>query len=316
MSSHESKTAQTIICLTALGALPLKLFRRLLPFINEGGGVDFTLEHLAFTAESLLTGAGIFGMAVLGWNRWAKRLEKEPLHTKHSLILYAGFAFCLALFLVNLSIPGTRAIDNFGSREGSIYENLTVILLLVGAVTFAFSAYREPRTLRKITRFFATFLLVIGAGEEISWGQHLLGFATPESIAEVNAQGEFSLHNHESINSRFDTIVLALFAVYFVAYPLLAKAFRTNVPRIVVDIAPMPPLLLGIVYIIAASYTHSPAWQFLWDKTTLFHEEIREVYLAGMLALLASADLARQRDNKRTFRKSNTKYSGAFSDSG
>ena len=32
-------------------------------------------------------------------------------------------------------------------------------------------------------------------GEETSWMQHYLGFATPESIKEVNAQREFNLHN-------------------------------------------------------------------------------------------------------------------------
>lgn len=32
-------------------------------------------------------------------------------------------------------------------------------------------------------------------GEEISWGQHLLGFATPEPIRAMNEQNEFNLHN-------------------------------------------------------------------------------------------------------------------------
>src|SRR4029453_13243110 len=33
------------------------------------------------------------------------------------------------------------------------------------------------------------------AGEEISWGQRLLGIATPEAVAEVNIQQELTLHN-------------------------------------------------------------------------------------------------------------------------
>lgn len=37
------------------------------------------------------------------------------------------------------------------------------------------------------------------AGEEISWGQRLLGLETPESWAQVNTQGEITLHNHEKI---------------------------------------------------------------------------------------------------------------------
>lgn len=40
----------------------------------------------------------------------------------------------------------------------------------------------------------ALFLFVC-AGEEVSWGQRLLGFDTPEAIAEKNEQKEFNLHN-------------------------------------------------------------------------------------------------------------------------
>ena len=32
-------------------------------------------------------------------------------------------------------------------------------------------------------------------GEEISWGQRLLGFATPDWMNRQNYQGEFTLHN-------------------------------------------------------------------------------------------------------------------------
>ncbi len=32
-------------------------------------------------------------------------------------------------------------------------------------------------------------------GEEISWGQRLLGFETPEAFKEINVQDEFNLHN-------------------------------------------------------------------------------------------------------------------------
>lgn len=38
-------------------------------------------------------------------------------------------------------------------------------------------------------------LLLVMAMEEISWGQRLFGFATPETLAQMNWQGEFNLHN-------------------------------------------------------------------------------------------------------------------------
>lgn len=42
---------------------------------------------------------------------------------------------------------------------------------------------------------FALFWFVI-AGEEISWGQRILGIDTPEKIRDVNTQGELNLHNN------------------------------------------------------------------------------------------------------------------------
>jgi hypothetical protein len=40
-----------------------------------------------------------------------------------------------------------------------------------------------------------SLLLLVMAMEEISWGQRLLGFATPKAIAAANWQGEFNFHN-------------------------------------------------------------------------------------------------------------------------
>ena len=50
-----------------------------------------------------------------------------------------------------------------------------------------------------------TFLLILGCiyviGEELSWGQHLFGWGTPEWIDRLNDQGETNLHN---VSSWFD----------------------------------------------------------------------------------------------------------------
>jgi hypothetical protein len=41
------------------------------------------------------------------------------------------------------------------------------------------------------------FMLVcfVALGEETSWGQHYLGYSTPEGLSELNAQNEFNVHN-------------------------------------------------------------------------------------------------------------------------
>ena len=67
-----------------------------------------------------------------------------------------------------------------------------------GAITAAFK--RKKKSLLLIVAYAAiTLCLFLVAGEEISWGQRLLGLETPEQIAASNTQGEFNLHNHEVI---------------------------------------------------------------------------------------------------------------------
>ena len=50
--------------------------------------------------------------------------------------------------------------------------------------------------------FFLCGLIFI-VGEEISWGQRIFGFATPETLSEINRQGESNLHNIHGVQTMF-----------------------------------------------------------------------------------------------------------------
>src|SRR5690606_10894517 len=93
-----------------------------------------------------------------------------------------------------------------------------------------------------LVRAFSLFwvlLAIFCAGEETSWLQHELGFATPEIMADANAQGEFNFHNLRGLQggallkeSEKASPWLGLlgsqnlfqlgFATYFLLLPLLA----------------------------------------------------------------------------------------------
>ncbi len=51
-------------------------------------------------------------------------------------------------------------------------------------------------------------------GEELSWGQHLFGWTTPESLLSVNDQGETNLHNISSWFDQKPRLLLELFVLY------------------------------------------------------------------------------------------------------
>lgn len=92
---------------------------------------------------------------------------------------------------------GWFAFPEFVYAEDGLFETATAIILLacaIGLATVLRPALRLDRRLGMMIAFVAIlcFLLLM---EEISWGQRILGFETPEDIREINAQEEVNLHN-------------------------------------------------------------------------------------------------------------------------
>jgi hypothetical protein len=88
------------------------------------------------------------------------------------------------------------------AKEGPL-ENLTYIVALISALLCAIAVWKysrapsrsaPPLSVRWLYGALALSLFAVGM-EEISWGQTLLGFGTPEAWKEVNHQQETSIHN-------------------------------------------------------------------------------------------------------------------------
>jgi hypothetical protein len=102
-------------------------------------------------------------------------------------------------------------------------------------------------------------LFFFGAGEEISWGQRIFGFKTPQPLAQVNKQDELNLHNLSVLeNSKFFTAdrlfdaFWFLFAVFTPAVALLLPAFRRFVGKFI----PIVYWGIGLLFL----------YNFLWAK--------------------------------------------------
>ncbi len=141
----------------------------------------------------------------------------------------------LLLVLVMLSIGYLTFFTNRERfleyvAEDHAIEWGTVLGLMLG---FVVSISRFFRLIGKrswwfllVTLLLASFLFIV-AGEEISWGQRLLGIQSSEYFKENNAQGETNLHNMMvggvKVN-RIITIVLFIgMTVYLVVFPILYK---------------------------------------------------------------------------------------------
>ena len=73
-------------------------------------------------------------------------------------------------------------------------------LLLAGIVLFKTGLSQSKKNYKFYTYIFVALAFAWAAGEEISWGQHLLGLETPDWLIEINDQNETNLHN---INKKF-----------------------------------------------------------------------------------------------------------------
>ena len=142
----------------------------------------------------------------------------------------------LALILLILLIAfgllyfSPSSLDIYLGEDG-IVEWLTVGGLLAGAfVCFnRFIAFFKTKSWWfLLVTFVLGLLLFIAAGEEISWGQRILGIQSSEYFLKNNAQGETNIHNlvvnGVKINKLvFSTILIAVLGIYLVVIPILYK---------------------------------------------------------------------------------------------
>jgi hypothetical protein len=112
--------------------------------------------------------------------------------------------------------------------ELGLVELATPCVLLVG-IAYGVHALRSVRRMPQplLALWIACFTLgcVYFAGEEVSWGQQLFDWDTPESIAAVNDQGETNVHN---ISSWFDQKPRLLLTLWVLFGGLLAPTMRAR----------------------------------------------------------------------------------------
>ena len=119
-------------------------------------------------------------------------------------MLFGGTAllgFWLPAGIGALALLGPRlGLASWVHGEFGLIENGTVLLLLL-ATALSVQALRDlpPGAPQRPLRILMALVLAAGtfffAGEELSWGQHWLGFQTPEALVEGNWQEEVNLHN-------------------------------------------------------------------------------------------------------------------------
>ena len=128
--------------------------------------------------------------------------------------LIVKIVYVAALFLLVFHYFSSDIYFIFG--EDRLMESLTVVLAVISSGIFLFLGNKQSVLSEKILFFLLSGLMLIFAMEEISWGQRILGLATPELFKKINIQNEINIHNI------FNFMIVAL---YVVVLSMIASIF-------------------------------------------------------------------------------------------
>lgn len=151
-------------------------------------------------------------------------------------VVVAFVGFCVLLGAFFSYVDEAFFHDSYVVEDG-FTEWFTVAALFATFVVCA----RRLWVLRNVRNFgflavtgFLTLFSLFGAGEEISWGQRLFGFASPEFFIDNNAQRETGLHNLQIIvgdkKYKLNRIIFGtgLAIVFFVYLAVMTPLHRKN----------------------------------------------------------------------------------------
>ena len=165
------------------------------------------------------------------------------------------------------------------SKEDSLYENASAIFFLLTAIAFfilatrpkLYIAFKNGSKYPQRKYFWLLALLFFFAfGEEISWGQRIFNFETPDAIKGNNIQEEFNFHNLKGFDGRSEddgkdeTGIMALFAMHrlfylaFLTYLLFIPIFYSMNAKFKSFIdkihLPVPSIMLGVFFAFNLAY--------------------------------------------------------------
>lgn len=127
------------------------------------------------------------------------------------------------------------------AKEDGFIENMQFLVLLFSGVVALHVSTRifSKNKLLSVVFLLTACVLIFVAGDEISWGQRILGISSPEYFLQNNAQEEITVHNHVSVHGTIPLlyvfaglygssmwVVTKLFAQYFKKH----KTFLILVP--------------------------------------------------------------------------------------
>lgn len=189
----------------------------------------------------------------------------------------------IGLFVVQLGLDTVLpdATKAWMYNENGPYEIGQVVVLTIAILIALCTLIKMDKSAKAVMAWIALALLccVYVAGEEISWGQQILKWNTPEYWAAINDQNETNLHNTSSWLDQKPRLILEL-GVYFggIILPLLRKYKPSIIPAKFAAIYPGNAVIVTAVVCLCIRFADMAADA---TGTPLFGRaaEVEEAYL-------------------------------------
>ena len=169
------------------------------------------------------------------------------------------------------------------TREDSAAESISAICYLLAAGIF-FVEWAQGGFRNIFVLGYALLFLMVG-GEEISWGQRIIGMKTPEVLADLNVQRETNLHNIDGIQQHVRKVGLLVVLSIAMLMPITQRwmrSFRTLYARFSIPVVPLWTIPLTIFAILFMALP-----RLIWQETVFALDEIGELYLSFTFLLFA-----------------------------
>jgi hypothetical protein len=188
----------------ALGLIETGLGREHMQRARPGKIEDLRQLIHILGGESCLVGGLLFlGLSRTAWRRFITAITEDACRPGSAswapfrAISSGALFLCLAYASMDFLKIG------YLYREDSFFETLTFVWLVVASLLTGWSAIRLAPALSRSSQRWPILVGLGGASvvffaaglEEISWGQRVFGWHTPESFKALNYQQETSLHN-------------------------------------------------------------------------------------------------------------------------
>jgi hypothetical protein len=196
--------------------------------------------------------------------------------------------------------PENRVYTGLAAEDAVIEYATSAAYLAAGCTAVPVARRLRRRGEALLAGLWAAFAvtLVFASGEEISWGQRLLGLATPAAFSS-NVQGEMTVHNLPPVQHVLHYAYIAVGLYGALGWSLLLERGGARLRGFTRWVVP-PPMLLGcflpVALVYAAFQFTPPAWigphGLRFGFVSTYDQEPAELLLSLGFLLFAAGRLA------------------------